>query len=75
MLQKPIKCRFLIAKLTKKVKGKKDAIKILNEVKASEENEKKLEIQAKMKIAKYMMSYYDEKDVDDKYKYVFSQYG
>ena len=74
MLKKPIKCQFYLAKLTKKHKGKKDAIKILNEIRAKDDNEKIFEIKAKLKIAKYMSFFYAESDVDEKYRGILSQY-
>jgi len=73
-LRRPTKCRFLLAKLTRKLKGKKDAIKILNEIKIQDSSEKIFEIKAKLRIAKYMQAFYAEADVDEKYRHILAQY-
>ncbi len=75
LLKKPINCQFLLAKITKRLKGKKDAIKILSEIKVTDPNEKIFEIKANLKIAKYKTSFYADCDVGDTYKKILSDFG
>jgi len=73
-LKRSTKCRFLLAKLTRKLQGKKNAIAILEELKIQDSDEQIFEIKAKLKIAKYMQAFYAEANVNEKYRDILAQY-
>jgi len=69
-LPKKTKCLILIAKLTKHIGNKKNAIDILEKIQDPEHTD--LEMEAKIKIPKYMKAYYANAHIHEKYKSIIN---